>query len=167
VYEITLASSADIDGITALLLANSPSRGGSLTGEFPRDKVAAMALHAGPVMVAHRAGEVVGVLFSAAKDHAAPPVVQAMLAAWPGREDAYTYGPVCIADSERGQGLLARLYDELQRHRCARMSGSACTRLRGLFSMASTMPCSAIVTDRHTHRRLTLWIGCSTSICSN
>jgi predicted GNAT superfamily acetyltransferase len=116
VYEITLASSADIDGITALLLANSPSRGGSLTGEFPRDKVAAMALHAGPVMVAHRAGEVVGVLFSAAKDHAAPPVVQAMLAAWPGREDAYTYGPVCIADSERGQGLLARLYDELQRH---------------------------------------------------
>jgi predicted GNAT superfamily acetyltransferase len=113
VYEITLAASADVDGITALMRANSPSRGGSLTGEFPRDKVASM-IDGGVVMVAHREGQVVGVLFSAAKDHEAPPVVQAMLAAWPGREDAYTYGPVCIAGSERGQGLLAKLYAALQ-----------------------------------------------------
>lgn len=55
-------------------------------------------------------------LFSAEKDHPAPPVVQAMLAAWPGGEDAYTYGPVCIAGSERGQGLLAGLYAALQQH---------------------------------------------------
>jgi predicted GNAT superfamily acetyltransferase len=117
VYEITLASSADVDGITVLLEANSPSHGGSLTGEFPRDKVAKMALHDGPVMVAHRDGQVVGVLFSSVTNNpASPPVVQAMLTAWPGRPDAYTYGPVCIADSERGQGLLAKLYAALQRH---------------------------------------------------
>jgi len=114
-YEITRAGSADIDGITALLQANTLSRGGSLTGEFPRDKVAEMVA-GGVVMAAHRAGQVVGVLFSAGKDHPGPPVVRAMLAAWPGRDDAYTYGPVCIADSERGQGLLAELYAALQRH---------------------------------------------------
>ncbi|MDF2119526.1 N-acetyltransferase [Roseiarcaceae bacterium H3SJ34-1] len=114
-YEITLAGSADIDGITALLQANSPSQGGSLTGAFPRDKVADMVA-GGVVMVAHRDRRVVGVLFSAAKEDDAPPVVHAMLAAWPGQPDAYTYGPVCIADSERGQGLLAQLYAALQRH---------------------------------------------------
>jgi len=115
VYDITRAGSADVDGIASLLQANSPSRGGSLTGEFPRDKVSAM-IAGGAVMVAYRDGKVVGVLFSAAKDHEAPPVVHAMLAAWPGRDDAYTYGPVCIADSERGHGLLAKLYAALQRH---------------------------------------------------
>jgi len=116
-HDIALASAADLDGITALLQANSPSQGGTLTGEFPRDKVARMMAGGMPVVVARRDGLVVGVLFSGAKDdQAAPPPVRAMWAAWPGSADAYVYGPVCIAETERGQGLLPRLYAALQAH---------------------------------------------------
>ena len=118
-YLVSTAQAADIDAITALLQANSPSQGGSLTGEFSRDKVAAMADGASPVIVARRAadGPVVGVLFSAATATVRAPVVLAMLAAYAGSEHAYVYGPVCIADSERGQGLLALLYSAMrERH---------------------------------------------------
>lgn len=106
------AQATDIDAITALLQADSPSQGGSLTREFSRDKVASMADGQSPVTVARRVadGPVVGVLFSAATATAQAPVVLAMLAAYAERENAYVYGPVCIADSERGQGLLALLY---------------------------------------------------------
>lgn len=111
-YLLGTAQAADIAPITALLQANSPSQGGSLTGEFSRDKVTSMADGASPVIVARRVadGPVVGVLFSAAIASAQAPVVRAMLAAYAGGKRAYVYGPVCIADSERGQGLLALLY---------------------------------------------------------
>lgn len=110
-YEIRIAESTDVDGVTTLLQANSPSRGGSLTGEFSREMVAKM-ISSSPVVVAKRAGEVVGVLISSTTDIAdgSPPSVRAMLAAWPGGANAYVYGPACIAGSERGQGLLAKLY---------------------------------------------------------
>ncbi|WP_248805251.1 GNAT family N-acetyltransferase [Pseudomonas sp. MWU13-2100] len=116
-YRINLATAADIEGIAQLLQANAPSQGGSLTGEFPLDKVRQMALGGSPVVVASRDDRVVGVLFSAAKDmHPAPPSIKAMLKAWPGTPDAYVYGPACIASTERGQGLLPRLYAQLQQH---------------------------------------------------
>ncbi|MCW3482090.1 N-acetyltransferase [Neisseriaceae bacterium JH1-16] len=116
-YDIALATAADLDGIAALLHANSPSQGGSLTGEFPRDKVAAMMAGGTPVLVARRDGRVVGVLFTAPKDTpVVVPSITAMWKAWPGQPDAYAYGPVCIAASERGQGLLPRLYAALQAH---------------------------------------------------
>ena len=121
-YLVSTAQTADIDAITLLLLANSPSQGGSLTGEFSRDKVASMADGASPVIVARRVadGPVVGVLFSAATATVQAPVVLAMLAAYAGRENAYVYGPVCIANSERGQGLLALLYATMHaQHGCA------------------------------------------------
>ncbi|AQR69928.1 N-acetyltransferase [Janthinobacterium sp. LM6] len=115
-YLVSTAQATDIDGITTLLQANSPSQGGSLTGEFSRDKVAAMADGGSPVIVARRVidGLVVGVLFSAAPATAQAPVVLAMLAAYGGSDNAYVYGPVCIAASERGQGLLARLYSAMR-----------------------------------------------------
>ena len=118
-YLIGPANATDIDAITALLQASSPSQGGSLTGEFSRDKVAGMANGASPVIVARRVagGPVVGVLFSAATAAARAPVVLAMLAAYAGGKDAYVYGPVCIAASERGQGLLALLHATLRERR--------------------------------------------------
>lgn len=110
-YDISSATEADIEGIAGLLQENAPSQGGSLTGEFPREKVAPMVLGDSPVVVARRSGNVVGVLFSSSKGGAsAPSSVRAMLAAWPGGESAYVYGPACIAGTERGQGLLAKLY---------------------------------------------------------
>src|SRR5471032_137964 len=116
VYLITPAQAADIDPITTLLQANSPSQGGSLTGEFPYEKVVQMAEGGAPVIVARRVagGPVVGVLFSAAKDTAQAPALLAMLEAYAGGPSAYVYGPVCIADSERGQGLLALLYEAMR-----------------------------------------------------
>ena len=33
-----------------------------------------------------------------------------MLKAWPGNADAYVYGPVCIDQAARGQGVLEALY---------------------------------------------------------
>lgn|SRR5574337_315980 len=120
-YEIATAAPADIDGITALLQANSPSQGGSLHGEFPRDKVARMALGEAPVMVARHDGKVVGVLFSSAKEKPSKsPAVRAMLAAWPGGPGAYLYGPACIAATERGRGLLSKLYNALKERHPAR-----------------------------------------------
>jgi len=116
-YDISLAGAEDIDAVAALLQANAPSNGGALTGEFPRDKVEKMLLNGMPVVVARKEGRAVGVLFSSAKDNPAPSV-RAMLAAWPGQADAYVYGPACIADTERGQGLLGKLYAVLQEH-CA------------------------------------------------
>lgn len=116
VYLITLAQAADIDPIAALLQANSPSQGGSLTGEFPHDKVVQMVNGESAVIVARRVagGPVVGVLFSAAKGTAQAPAVLAMLAAYAGGPEAYVYGPVCIAESERGQGVLALLYEAMR-----------------------------------------------------
>ncbi|RUL62541.1 N-acetyltransferase [Dyella dinghuensis] len=113
-YDITLATVADVDDISELLQANAPSQGGSLTGEFPPETVARMVSGGMPVIVARREQRLVGVLFSAAKDNAAAPLsVKAMWVAWPGALSAYVYGPVCIADSERGHGLLPRLYEAL------------------------------------------------------
>lgn len=111
-----MAQATDIAPITTLLQANSPSQGGSLTGEFSRDKVAGMANGTSPVIVARRVagGPVVGVLFSAATATARSPVVLAMLAAYAGSDNAYVYGPACIAASERGQGLLALLHAALR-----------------------------------------------------
>lgn len=66
------------------------------------------------MVVARREAAVVAVLFSAARSQpSVAPVVQAMLAAWPGSESSYIYGPVCIAQAERGQGLLRKLYEAL------------------------------------------------------
>ncbi|MDH7796554.1 MULTISPECIES: GNAT family N-acetyltransferase [unclassified Beijerinckia] len=114
-YEFALAGQADIEAIATLLQANEPSRGGSLTGEFPREKVEHMVLQ-GPTIVARHEGHVVGVLFSAAKDlNRDIAVIRAMFAAWPGAPDAYQYGPVCIAASERGKGLMPLLYQALQK----------------------------------------------------
>jgi hypothetical protein len=114
-YDLALATTADVDEIAELLQANSAPQGGSLTGNFTRDVVAMMSLNGMPVIVARRAGRIVGVLFSTAKDSPGEPSsVKAMWQAWPGGPSAYAYGPVCIAETERGRGLLQQLYAELK-----------------------------------------------------
>ena len=42
------------------------------------------------------------------------PVVEAMLRVHPGGKGAYIYGPICVARSERGYGLAARLFAALR-----------------------------------------------------
>lgn len=114
-HVIRLATLADLEGIAQLLQENAPSQGGSLTGEFPTEKVAAMLSAAICTVVAVREDKLVGVLFSTdAHRLADAPPVQAMLRAWPGSPGAYVYGPVCVAQTERGTGLPRKLYASLR-----------------------------------------------------
>lgn len=112
---VARADSADVDGIVALARLNEAEAGGTLTGKRTPEAVAA-AIARLPTIVARRDGQVVGFLLTA--DKAAPdlpPVVRAMLAAYAGDDDAYIYGPICIAASERGGGVMAAMVAELKR----------------------------------------------------
>jgi len=112
---VARAESADVDGIVALSRANEAEAGGTLTGKRSRATVEAVLARL-PSIVARRGERIVGFLLTA--DKAAPdlpPVVRAMLAAYPGAPDAYIYGPVCVAASERGGGVAAAMVAELKR----------------------------------------------------
>jgi RimJ/RimL family protein N-acetyltransferase len=104
----------DIDGVLALQEANQAEHGGTLSACMPRAFFEA-AVDGMPVIVARRDHQVVGFLVSAPK-HPPPaaPIVRAMLHAWPGAEDAYTYGPVCVSAEERGRGLAAAMFAALR-----------------------------------------------------
>src|SRR5712672_1504088 len=112
--DIGPAGPDDIDGILALQEANLPERGGMLSARLPRHWFEA-ALDDLPVLVAWREGRVVGYLVSASRDAVSGvPVIAAMLRAYSGMADAYVYGPVCVAASERGQGLAAAMFEALR-----------------------------------------------------
>jgi predicted GNAT superfamily acetyltransferase len=112
--QIDVIRAGDIDGVLALQEANQAEHGGTLSARMPRLFFAA-ALDGMPVIVARRNDRVVGFLVSSPK-HPPPdaPVVRAMLHAWPGAEDAYVYGPVCVAAEERGRGVAAAMFAALR-----------------------------------------------------
>ena len=114
VYEISLATNDDIDAILDLQEHNLPDRGGTLSARFSRAWFEA-AIAAMPVVVAGRAGRVVGYLVSSPfAAHAEVSVVQAMLQAYRGASDAYVYGPICVEETERGRGVAGRLFAALR-----------------------------------------------------
>ncbi len=112
--EIDTLRAGDIDGVLVLQEANQADYGGTLSARMPRAFFAA-ALDGMPVIVARRERRVIGFLVSAPK-HPLPaaPVVRGMLGAWAGGEDAYVYGPVCVAAEERGRGLAAAMFAALR-----------------------------------------------------
>ncbi len=112
--QIDTLRAGDIDGVLALQEANQAERGGSLSARMPRAFFAA-AVGGMPVIVARRDGCVVGFLVTAPK-HPWPeaPVVRAMLRSWPGGNDAYIYGPVCVAAEQRGRGLAGAMFAALR-----------------------------------------------------
>jgi hypothetical protein len=65
------------------------------------------------IIVAMDGPKLVGALFTSEKAQASAPPVVAMLKAWPGSADAYVYGPVCIDQAARGQGMLEALYADV------------------------------------------------------
>jgi len=68
-----------------------------------------------PIVVARRQGRVVGyVVSSLLKDQSADPILDGMLRAYPGAPDSYVYGPICVAESERGQGVARAMVEELR-----------------------------------------------------
>jgi len=112
--EIGLAGPADIDGILDLQRENLPDRGGALSVEFSRDWFT-KAIAAMPVIVARKEGAVVGFLVSSPfSAHGDVPMVQAMRCAYAGADGSYLYGPICIAESDRGRGLAGQMFAALR-----------------------------------------------------
>jgi len=112
--EITLATRDDIPGILDLQGRNMRSRGGALSVRFSRAWFEA-AIDDMPIIVARSEGRVVGYAVSTpltAQAH--DPIVQAMLRAYPGSPGAYNYGPICVAESERGRGLAGAMFQFLR-----------------------------------------------------
>jgi predicted GNAT superfamily acetyltransferase len=113
-YEISLGRPDDIPGILALQEMNLIERGGGLsvrqTADWFRHAMSEKSL-----VVGRRNGPVVGYVVgtsAAAKTHVV--IIQTMLRKFPPPPDCYLYGPVCVAETERGNGLAAALFKELQ-----------------------------------------------------
>ena len=115
-YQITLGTPDDVAAILALQESNLPDNGGSLSVRGP----AAWFTHAigqKSLVVARCDGKLVGyVLGSSIATKAHVPIIQAMLKTFPTPADCYLYGPVCVAETERGKGLAGAMFEKLQSH---------------------------------------------------
>ena len=115
-YDIALATPDDVPGILTLQEPNLVERGGGLSVRQNADWFR-RAIFEKSVVVCRSDNKVVGYVLGtslAAKAHI--PIVQAMLRVFPAPPNCYLYGPVCVAESERGKGLAAALFKELQAH---------------------------------------------------
>jgi RimJ/RimL family protein N-acetyltransferase len=115
-YSTSLATLDDIPGILALQEPNLVERGGGLSVRQTADWFR-HAIFEKSIVVGRRNGKVVGYVLGTslgAKAHV--PMIQAMLRSFPAPRDCYLYGPVCVAEAERGRGLAGALFKELQTH---------------------------------------------------
>jgi len=108
--ETRSATIEDAERISALLMANASDRGGALYGDWSIEVVTKWITDGALIIVAMDGPKLAGVLFTSEKAQASALPVVAMLNAWPGSADAYVYGPVCIDQAARGQGVLEALY---------------------------------------------------------
>src|ERR1700746_2648736 len=114
VPEIALATRDDVVGILDLQEQNLLGRGGLLSVRLP-DTFIEAALDDLPQIVARRDCKIVAYLLAGSRGlHAQTPIIQAMFRAYPGLHDAYVYGPICVAESERGHGLATALFAKLR-----------------------------------------------------
>ncbi len=112
--DIGIAIHQDLNEIMQLLEDNLASNGGTLSSTVPRETVEAM-MDDLPLIVARRGSEIVGFLMTSnLSRNANIPVVKAMLSAYQGRENAYIYGPICVSQSTRGQGLAKKMFNALK-----------------------------------------------------
>jgi len=119
-YDISLGRVDDIPGILALQETNLVERGGSLsvrqTADWFRHAILEKSL-----VVGRNDRKVVGyVLGTSLVAKANVMIVQTMLRAFPPPPDCYLYGPVCVAENERGKGLAGALFEVLQTHMAGR-----------------------------------------------
>ncbi len=112
--EISLATPDDITGILALQERNLRKNGGVLSVPLSAEWLQA-AVTGMPIVVARRDRQVVGYVVSSPLDQqASDPILDAMLRAHPGAPGAYVYGPICVAESERGRGLARAMFETLR-----------------------------------------------------
>ena len=115
-YEISPATPGDIPGILTLQEANLPERGGSLSHRQSSDWFG-HAINQKSLIVCRRNGTVVGyILGTSFAEKAHVPIVKEMLRNFPPPPNSYLYGPVCVAEAERGNGLAVAMFKELQTH---------------------------------------------------
>jgi predicted N-acetyltransferase YhbS len=119
-YDISLGRVDDIPGILVLQEANLAERGGGLavrqTADWFRHAILEKSL-----IVGRTERKVVGYVLGtslAAKAHVM--IIQTMLRNFPPAPDCYLYGPVCVAETERGKGLAGALFRVLQTHLAGR-----------------------------------------------
>jgi GNAT superfamily N-acetyltransferase len=112
-YSIRSATLDDIPQIMTLQEANLPANGGSLSVRQPTDWFA-RAIVEDAVVVALRTRIVGYVLGTSIAAQAHIPVIKSLLGAYPPPPECYVYGPVCVAESERGKGLAAALFEVLR-----------------------------------------------------
>jgi len=104
-YEVTSATLDDIQAILDLQEQNLRINGGALSVRFSREWFE-KAIVDMPIVVARSDENVVGYVVSTSLTaQAHEPIIQVMLRAYPGSPGAYNYGPICVAESHRGQGL--------------------------------------------------------------
>jgi len=111
---IERANLPDADAILKLAEANEEEHGGTLSSHLVLGALIA-TLGLLPSIVARKNSQVVGFLLTWEKRGSNPPIVQAMLEAYPGEEDACLYGPVCVDAAMRGQGLAGAMFKEMRR----------------------------------------------------
>jgi len=120
--EIAVATRDDIVGMLDLQEQNLLDRGGLLSVRLPGTFIE-NAMDNLPQIVARRDGKIVGYLLAGSRAaHALTPIIRTMFRAYPGSPDAYLYGPICVAESERGHGLATALFVELRK----RLPGREC-----------------------------------------
>ncbi|MBD2451110.1 GNAT family N-acetyltransferase [Nostoc sp. FACHB-152] len=110
---IERANPKDVDGILELAQANEVEHGGMLVGHLEREAVS-KTISQMPSIVARKDSQVVGFLLSWSKSSIQIPLITTMLQAYPGKEDAYLYGPICVEETMRGQGIAASMFAKLK-----------------------------------------------------
>ena len=114
-YDISLATPYDIPGILALQEANLPDSGGTLSVRLTPNWFQDAVLEKS-VIVGRRESKVVGYVVGsslAANAHVA--IIQTMLRAFLPAPGCYLYGPICVAETERGKGLASAMFAELRK----------------------------------------------------
>jgi ribosomal protein S18 acetylase RimI-like enzyme len=112
---IDRANLTDVTGILELAQANDAEHGGMLLGHLEREAVS-KTISQMPSVVARKDNEVVGFLLSWAKTSTQMPIITIMLQAYPGTKDAYLYGPICVEETMRGQGIAAAMFAKLKNY---------------------------------------------------
>ena len=113
-HDISLGTLDDIPGIVALQELNLPHNRGSLSVRLPADWFRQADIDK-LIVIGRRCGNVVGYVLEtslAAQSHI--PIIQTMMRTFPAPPDCYLYGPVCVAESERGKGLAGAMFEVLQ-----------------------------------------------------
>lgn len=113
VLSTRLATHDDAPAICALLTSNSAANGGALYGDWSLPTVSAWLARPVAIVLAMDGDTLAGVLFTDDPAAASAPPVLAALNVWPAKPGAYIYGPVCVAQAYRGQGVFERLLDRL------------------------------------------------------